>query len=235
MPTVPPSSATRSSIWSASTTMSRSRPASSGRVRRQIHFAGRVFDESEVVNLVDSSLEFWLTAGPLGEEVRAALRPRSTALRHALLVNSGSSANLVALSCLTSPKLGERRLRPGDEVITVRGRLPDHGQPDHPERPACRSSSTSTCRPTTSTSRMLEAALSDRTPGDHDRPHARQPVRPRRGHRLRREARPLADRGLLRRARLDLPTASRSAPSATSPRSASTRPTTSRWARAAAC
>jgi CDP-6-deoxy-D-xylo-4-hexulose-3-dehydrase len=89
----------------------------------QIHFAGRVFDEREIVNLVDSSLEFWLTTGPWAEQFERRFA-RLHGLRHALLVNSGSSANLVALSCLTSTKLGERRLRRGDEVITVASSFP---------------------------------------------------------------------------------------------------------------
>jgi CDP-6-deoxy-D-xylo-4-hexulose-3-dehydrase len=80
--------------------------------------SGRVFDAAEVEHLVDASLDFWLTTGRY-----AAVFERDFArvfgLRHALLVNSGSSANLLALSCLTSPKLGEEALRPGDEVITV--------------------------------------------------------------------------------------------------------------------
>jgi CDP-6-deoxy-D-xylo-4-hexulose-3-dehydrase len=82
-----------------------------------IPFAGRVFDEREIVNLVDSSLEFWLTTGPWAQKFEKRFA-RLNDVRHALLVNSGSSANLVALSCLTSTKLAERRLRPGDEVIT---------------------------------------------------------------------------------------------------------------------
>jgi CDP-4-dehydro-6-deoxyglucose reductase, E1 len=89
----------------------------------QIHFAGRVFDEHELVNLIDASLDFWLTTGRYAEDFErrfAAL----FGLRHALLVNSGSSANLVALSCLTSSKLAARRLRPGDEVITVASSFP---------------------------------------------------------------------------------------------------------------
>ncbi len=89
----------------------------------QIHFAGRVFDEREIVNLVDSSLEFWLTTGPWAKKFEKRFA-RLNGLRHALLVNSGSSANLVALSCLTSAKLGDRRLRPGDEVITVASSFP---------------------------------------------------------------------------------------------------------------
>lgn len=89
----------------------------------QIHFAGRVFDEHELVNLVDASLDFWLTTGRYAEEFERRFA-RLLGLRHALLVNSGSSANLVALSCLTSRKLGKRRLRPGDEVITVASSFP---------------------------------------------------------------------------------------------------------------
>jgi CDP-6-deoxy-D-xylo-4-hexulose-3-dehydrase len=89
----------------------------------QVHYAGRVFDDRELVNLVDASLDFWLTAGRWAElfERRFA---RLCGLRHALLVNSGSSANLVALSCLTSTKLGARRLKRGDEVITVASSFP---------------------------------------------------------------------------------------------------------------
>ena len=73
------------------------------------------------------------------------------------------SANLLALTALTSPQLGERRLRPGDEVITVRRRLPHHGQPDPPEPARARCSSTCTSPPTTSTCRRLEEALGPRT------------------------------------------------------------------------
>lgn len=89
----------------------------------QVHFAGRVFDHRELVNLVDSSLDFWLTTGRWAEQFEHSFA-RLHGLRHALLVNSGSSANLVALSCLTSTKLGPRRLKPGDEVITVASSFP---------------------------------------------------------------------------------------------------------------
>ncbi|WP_406699034.1 lipopolysaccharide biosynthesis protein RfbH [Singulisphaera sp. Ch08] len=85
--------------------------------------AGRVFDDEELVHLVDSSLDFWLTTGRFAEQFEREFAARF-GVRHALLVNSGSSANLVALSCLTSPKLGERRLQPGDEVITVAAGFP---------------------------------------------------------------------------------------------------------------
>jgi CDP-6-deoxy-D-xylo-4-hexulose-3-dehydrase len=83
-----------------------------------VPYAGRVFDEREVELLVDSSLDFWLTTGRFAEEFEKRFA-KFFGRRHALLVNSGSSANLVALSCLTSPKLGKRALKPGDEVITV--------------------------------------------------------------------------------------------------------------------
>src|SRR5947209_11404327 len=88
-----------------------------------VRCAGRVFDADEIVHLVDSALDFWLTTGRFAAEFERAFA-RFWGLRHAVLVNSGSSANLVALSCLTSPKLGERRLRPGDEVITVAAGFP---------------------------------------------------------------------------------------------------------------
>jgi CDP-6-deoxy-D-xylo-4-hexulose-3-dehydrase len=81
-------------------------------------YAGRVFDADELIHLVDAALDFWLTTGRFADQFEDEFA-RSFGLHHAILVNSGSSANLLALSCLTSPKLGERRLRPGDEVITV--------------------------------------------------------------------------------------------------------------------
>ena len=88
-----------------------------------IPYAGRVFDEREVTNLVDSSLDFWLTAGRYAEmfekEFAAFL-----GVRHCSLTNSGSSANLLAFMALTSPKLDERRIRSGDEVITVAAGFP---------------------------------------------------------------------------------------------------------------
>jgi CDP-6-deoxy-D-xylo-4-hexulose-3-dehydrase len=83
-----------------------------------IPFAGRVFDAEELKLLVDSSLDFWLTSGRFAQMFEKQFA-RFMGLRSVILVNSGSSANLLALTCLTSPKLGERRLKPGDEVITV--------------------------------------------------------------------------------------------------------------------
>jgi CDP-6-deoxy-D-xylo-4-hexulose-3-dehydrase len=83
-----------------------------------VHYAGRVFDADELCNLVDSSLDFFLTANHYAERFEADFADY-LGLSDAILVNSGSSANLVALTTLTSPKLGDRRLRPGDEVVTV--------------------------------------------------------------------------------------------------------------------
>jgi len=88
-----------------------------------IPYAGRVFDDREIRNLVDASLDFWLTTGRFAERFEREFA-QWVGTRHCLLVNSGSSANLVALSALTSPRLGERRLRPGDEVITVAAGFP---------------------------------------------------------------------------------------------------------------
>ena len=83
-----------------------------------VHYAGRVFDAEEIVNLVDASLDFYLTANRYAERFEAEFADY-LGLSNALLVNSGSSANLVALTSLTSPKLKDRRLKPGDEVITT--------------------------------------------------------------------------------------------------------------------
>ena len=88
-----------------------------------VRYAGRVFDAEELVNAVDASLDFWLTAGRYSEEFETLLAER-LGLDTALLVNSGSSANLVAMSALTSPSLGPRRVQPGDEVITVAAGFP---------------------------------------------------------------------------------------------------------------
>jgi CDP-6-deoxy-D-xylo-4-hexulose-3-dehydrase len=88
-----------------------------------VRYAGRVFDEKEIKNLVDASLDFWLTSGRFSEEFESSLAQYFD-VSDALLVNSGSSANLVALSTLTSPKLGDRRLLPGDEVITTAAAFP---------------------------------------------------------------------------------------------------------------
>jgi len=89
----------------------------------QIPFARRVFDEKELVNLVDASLDFWLTAGRYANQFEDAFA-KFMNVAHCVLVNSGSSANLLALTALTSSKLGKRRLQKGDEVITVAAGFP---------------------------------------------------------------------------------------------------------------
>ena len=89
----------------------------------RIPYASRVYDEAEMVNLVDSSLEFWLTAGRYTDEFEAKLAAY-LGVPYACLVNSGSSANLLAFMTLTSPLLGDRRVFPGDEVITVAAGFP---------------------------------------------------------------------------------------------------------------
>lgn len=89
----------------------------------EVPVSGRVFDAAEMVNLVDSSLEFWLTTGRYAEQFEHEFA-RWMGVRHAILCNSGSSANLLALSALTSPRLGKRQLQPGDEVITVAAGFP---------------------------------------------------------------------------------------------------------------
>lgn len=85
--------------------------------------SGRVFDGDEMRHLVDSSLDFWLTTGRFAEQFEAEFA-QFMGVRHAMLCNSGSSANLLALSVLTSPRLAERQLQPGDEVITVASGFP---------------------------------------------------------------------------------------------------------------
>ena len=82
-----------------------------------IPVSGRVFDAAELQTLVDASLDFWLTTGRFAQQFEREFAA-FCGVRDAVLVNSGSSANLLAVASLTSPKLGERRLRPGDEVIT---------------------------------------------------------------------------------------------------------------------
>ncbi len=88
-----------------------------------IPYAGRVYDEKEMISLVDSALDFWLTAGRYAKQFETEFAEFLGA-KYCLLTNSGSSANLLAISALTSPKLGEKRLKPGDEVITVAAAFP---------------------------------------------------------------------------------------------------------------
>ena len=88
-----------------------------------VQVAGRVFDASEMESLMDSTLDFWLTTGRFAEQFEREFA-KFIGVRTATLVNSGSSANLLAVSALTSERLGDRRLRPGDEVITVAAGFP---------------------------------------------------------------------------------------------------------------
>ncbi|HEX2960034.1 MAG TPA: lipopolysaccharide biosynthesis protein RfbH [Chitinispirillaceae bacterium] len=88
-----------------------------------VRYAGRVFDEKEMMSLVDSCLDFWLTAGRFAEEFESELAAFLD-LEYAMLVNSGSSANLCAFSALTSHLLGDKRLKPGDEVISIAAGFP---------------------------------------------------------------------------------------------------------------
>ena len=88
-----------------------------------VHYAGRVFDGDELTHATDAVLDFFLTANRFSEQFEADFADHFGA-PGACLVNSGSSANLLAITALTSPKLGERRLRPGDEVVTVAAGFP---------------------------------------------------------------------------------------------------------------
>lgn len=89
----------------------------------RVSYAARVFDQNEMVNLVDSSLDFWLTYGKYSKEFEENFAAY-LGVRYALLVNSGSSANLLAFMALTSPTLGDRAIKRGDEVITIAAGFP---------------------------------------------------------------------------------------------------------------
>jgi CDP-6-deoxy-D-xylo-4-hexulose-3-dehydrase len=84
---------------------------------------GKVFGKEELSAAVEASLDFWLTSGPYAEKFESRFA-KIVGMRHAFMVNSGSSANLLALTSLTSPKHGDRALRPGDEVLTVAAGFP---------------------------------------------------------------------------------------------------------------
>jgi CDP-6-deoxy-D-xylo-4-hexulose-3-dehydrase len=88
-----------------------------------VNYGGRFFDEKELVNLVDASLDFWLTAGPWANKFENRFA-KWLGVNHCSLVNSGSSANLLAFMALTSPELGEKRINRGDEIITVAAGFP---------------------------------------------------------------------------------------------------------------
>ncbi len=95
--------------------------------------SGKVYGSSEMVNLVDSALEFWLTTGRFNDEFEAKLASALES-RYVLTVNSGSSANLLAVTALTSHMLGSDALKPGDEVITCATGFPDHRKPGAAKR-----------------------------------------------------------------------------------------------------
>lgn len=88
-----------------------------------VNYGGRFFDEKEMVNLVDSSLDFWLTSGPWVKEFETKMA-EYLGIKFCSLTNSGSSANLLAFMALTSQELGERRIKRGDEIITVAAGFP---------------------------------------------------------------------------------------------------------------
>jgi CDP-6-deoxy-D-xylo-4-hexulose-3-dehydrase len=123
--------------------------------------SGKVFDADDVKHLVDASLDFWLTTGRYARQFEAEFA-KVFGLRYSLLVNSGSSANLVALTALTSPKLGDKRLKPGDEVITVATGFPTTINPILQN--GCTPVFLDVDMPTYNVDvTRLEAALSDRT------------------------------------------------------------------------
>ena len=126
-----------------------------------IPVSGKVFDASDVQSLVDSGLDFWLTTGRFAREFERSFA-RVFGTRSATLVNSGSSANLVAVSALTSAALGDRRLRAGDEVITVAAGFPTTVNPivQNGLVPVFIDVSIPTLGPVVE---QLEEALSDRT------------------------------------------------------------------------
>jgi CDP-6-deoxy-D-xylo-4-hexulose-3-dehydrase len=123
--------------------------------------SGKVLDASDLRNLIDASLDCWLTTGRFANQFERQFA-RYFGLRGASLVNSGSSANLLAFSCLTSPKLGDRRLLPGDEVITVAAGFPTTVNPIIQNR--CVPVFIDVTIPTyQADATQLEAALSNRT------------------------------------------------------------------------
>ena len=101
-------------------TFARKKPFAEG---DRINYGGRFFDENEIVNLVDASLDFWLTTGRFAQQFETEFA-KFLDVKYCSLVNSGSSANLLAFMALTSPLLGSRAIRRGDEVITIAAGFP---------------------------------------------------------------------------------------------------------------
>jgi len=126
----------------------------------RVPYGGRVFDAQELVTLVHAALDFWLTEGRFVDQFEREFAA-FFGLSHASLVNSGSSANLVALAALTSPTLGDKRLRPGDEVITVAAGFPTTVSPI--VQTGCVPVFVDVCVPSYNVdTTQLDAALSDR-------------------------------------------------------------------------
>ncbi|MBP7687512.1 MAG: lipopolysaccharide biosynthesis protein RfbH [Thermoflexales bacterium] len=128
--------------------------------------SGRVFDVEDLTSLVDAALDFWLTAGRFAREFEQNFA-RTVGVRHAILVNSGSSANLLALAALTSHTLGERQLKPGDEIITTATSFPTTVNPilQHNLIPVFLDVEPLEYGTGNLDTRQLEAALSPRTRG----------------------------------------------------------------------
>ena len=95
-----------------------------------INYSGRIYDEKEIMILVDSALDFWLTAGRYAEKFEEKFA-KFLGVKYCLLTNSGSSANLLAISALTSPKFGKKKLEKGDEIITTACGFPTTLKPNN--------------------------------------------------------------------------------------------------------
>ncbi|MFA5108913.1 MAG: DegT/DnrJ/EryC1/StrS family aminotransferase, partial [Candidatus Micrarchaeia archaeon] len=93
------------------------------KVGDRIPYSRRIFDEEEIANLIDSSLEFWLTAGRFSEQFESSLS-KWWGVKYCAFTNSGSSANLIALSAFSAKTAGERRMKRGDEIITTAAGFP---------------------------------------------------------------------------------------------------------------
>jgi CDP-6-deoxy-D-xylo-4-hexulose-3-dehydrase len=96
--------------------------------KTRVNYAGRIFDEKEMINSVNASLDFWLTEGRFSDTFTQKIS-EYLGLKHVLLTNSGSSANLLAFAALTSDRLGNKKLKPGDEVISVAACFPSSVSP----------------------------------------------------------------------------------------------------------
>ena len=140
----------------------------------RITYAARVFDEKEMCALTDATLDFWLTTGRFADRFEKEFA-KWIGVKFAHLVNSGSSANLIAFMALTAPELGDRQIRKGDEII-IRGlRLPHHRDPGHPVRRGARVCGCDRA-PVQHRRHQARGRPLPQDEGCHDRPHAGQPV-----------------------------------------------------------